>query len=352
MSKNKNSMAWKLFDRYFIQGLNGMALGLFSTLIIGLIIKQISSVFTGSIASFLLTVAVVAMSLTGPVIGIGVAHALKSPKLVILASGVTGLLGAFGGTFSSGALLSDKMQLVLPGAGDPLGAFIAVVISAEIGRLVSGKTKVDIIVTPLVTIVTGGMVAYFVGPYLAMAMANLGEFIRVSTELQPFLMGVAVSVLMGIILTLPISSAALSIILSLSGLAAGAATVGCSAQMIGFAVISFKANGWNGLLAQVPNIMRKPIIWLPPIVASAILGPLATLVFKMQNNPAGGGMGTSGLVGQLMTWQTMSGQMDKVHLFVIILFLHIILPAILSLIVASFMKKRGLITDEDYKLDL
>ncbi|MBF1048849.1 MAG: PTS sugar transporter subunit IIC, partial [Peptostreptococcus sp.] len=128
MSKNKNSMAWKLFDRYFIQGLNGMALGLFSTLIIGLIIKQISSVFTGSIASFLLTVAVVAMSLTGPVIGIGVAHALKSPKLVILASGVTGLLGAFGGTFSSGALLSDKMQLVLPGAGDPLGAFIAVVI--------------------------------------------------------------------------------------------------------------------------------------------------------------------------------------------------------------------------------
>ena len=199
MSKNKNSMAWKLFDRYFIQGLNGMALGLFSTLIIGLIIKQISSVFTGSIASFLLTVAVVAMSLTGPVIGIGVAHALKSPKLVILASGVTGLLGAFGGTFSSGALLSDKMQLVLPGAGDPLGAFIAVVISAEIGRLVSGKTKVDIIVTPLVTIVTGGIVAYFVGPYLAMAMANLGEFIRVSTELQPFLMGVAVSVLKGLL---------------------------------------------------------------------------------------------------------------------------------------------------------
>lgn len=360
MSKNKNSMAWSLFDRYLIQGLNGMALGLFSTLIIGLIIKQISGIFTGGIATFLLTVAIVAMSLTGPVIGIGVANALKSPKLVILASGVTGLLGAFGGTFSSGALLSDKMQLVLPGAGDPLGAFIAVVISAEIGRLVSGKTKIDIIVTPLVTIVTGGMVAYFVGPYLAMAMANLGEFIRVSTELQPFLMGIAVSVLMGIILTLPISSAALSIILSLSGLAAGAATVGCSAQMIGFAVISFKANGWNGLLAQglgtsmlqVPNIMKKPIIWLPPIIASAILGPLATLVFKMQNNPAGGGMGTSGLVGQLMTWQTMSGQMNKVHLLIIIFFLHIILPAVLSLIVANIMKKRGLIKDEDYKLDL
>nr|WP_297573068.1 PTS sugar transporter subunit IIC [uncultured Peptostreptococcus sp.] len=360
MSKNKDSLAWRLFDRYLIQGLNGMALGLFSTLIIGLIIKQISGIFTGGIATFLLTVAVVAMSLTGPVIGIGVAHALKSPKLVILASSVTGLLGAFGGSFSKGLLLSDKMQLILPGAGDPLGAFIAVVVSAEIGRLVSGKTNVDIIITPLVTILTGGMVAYFVGPYLAIAMASLGEFIRVSTELQPFLMGIAVSVLMGIILTLPISSAALSIILSLSGLAAGAATVGCSAQMIGFAVISFKANGWNGLLAQglgtsmlqVPNIMRKPIIWLPPIVASAILGPLATLVFKMQNNPAGGGMGTSGLVGQLMTWQTMSGQMNKLHLLIIIILLHVVLPATLSLLVANIMKKRGLIKDEDYKLDL
>ena len=161
--------------------------------------------------------------------------------------------------------------------------------------------------------------AYFVGPYLAMAMANLGEFIRVSTELQPFLMGIAVSVLMGIILTLPISSA---------------------------------AQGLGTSMLKVPNIMKKPIIWLPPIIASAILGPLATLVFKMQNNPAGGGMGTSGLVGQLMTWQTMSGQMNKVHLLIIILFLHIILPAVLSLIVANIMKKRGLIKDEDYKLDL
>ena len=360
MYKKSNLSIHNLFDRYLIQGLNGMALGLFSTLIIGLIIKQVAALFTGDISIFMNTIAAVAMSLTGPVIGVGVAHALKSPKLVIMASGVSGLLGGFGGAFSNGQLINNKMQILLTGPGDPLGAFISVVIAAEIGRLISGKTKIDIIVTPLVTIITGGLVAYFVGPYLSLYMAKLGYFIRVSTDLQPFLMGIIVSVLMGMILTLPISSAALSIILSLSGLASGAATVGCCSQMVGFAVISFKVNKLNGLLAQgfgtsmlqVPNIVRKPIIWIPPIIASAILGPLSTLVFKMENNPAGGGMGTSGLVGQLMTWQTMSSHTNKPQLIISILILHFILPAIISLFVASVMKKYGLIEDKDYKLDL
>ena len=173
-------------------------------------------------------------------------------------------------------------------------------------------------------------------------------------------MGIAVSVIMGIILTLPISSAALSIILGLSGIAAGASTVGCAAQMVGFAVISFKANRWNGLLAQglgtsmlqVPNIMRKPIIWIPSIVASAILGPIATLVCRMENNPAGGGMGTSGLVGQLMTWQTMSSYTSHAVLLVEILLLHFILPAILSYAVYYYMEKKNYVCAEDYKLDL
>lgn len=350
----------RLFNRYFIQGLNGMALGLFSTLIIGLIMKQIASSLSGDIAVILTTIATVSMSLTGVVIGFGVANALESPKLVILSSGVTGMIGAFGGAFSSGKLLTDAGKLLIAGPGDPLGAFITVVIAAEIGRIVSGKTKVDIIVTPMVTIIFGGIVAYLIGPHLIDAMNAIGSFIKVSTELHPFFMGIAVSTLMGIILTLPISSAALSIILGLSGISAGAATVGCSAQMIGFAVISFKENGWNGLLAQglgtsmlqVPNIMKKPIIWLPPIIASAIIGPLATIVFKMENNPAGGGMGTSGLVGQLMTWQTMSPNVSSSYLFITIILLHFILPAIISLLVASFMKKKCLIKDSDYKLQL
>ena len=301
---NKNNVLSKLFHRYFIVALNGMALGLFCTLIIGLIIKQIAINLSGSLSSFLLVIASIAMVLTGPVIGIGVAHALKAPKLVILASGVVGFLGAFGSNLGTNNLL-DQGKLIISGSGDPLGAFIAVVIAAEIGRLISGKTKIDIIITPFVTIIIGGIISYLTGPYLIKGMKILGTFIREATELQPFIMGVVVSVVMGIILTLPISSAALSIILGLSGIAAGASTVGCAAQMVGFAVISFKANRWNGLLAQglgtsmlqVPNIMRKPVIWIPPIVASAILGPIATIIFRMENNPAGGGMGTSGLVG-------------------------------------------------------
>ena len=301
---NKNNVLSKLFHRYFIVALNGMALGLFCTLIIGLIIKQIAINLSGSLSSFLLVIASIAMALTGPVIGIGVAHALKAPKLVILASGVVGFLGAFGSSLGTNNLL-DQGKLIISGSGDPLGAFIAVVIAAEIGRFISGKTKVDIIITPFVTIIIGGIISYLTGPYLIKGMKILGTFIREAMELQPFIMGVVVSVVMGIILTLPISSAALSIILVLSGIAAGASTVGCAAQMVGFAVISFKANRWNGLLAQglgtsmlqVPNIIRKPVIWIPPIVASAILGPIATIIFRMENNPAGGGMGTSGLVG-------------------------------------------------------
>ena len=346
---NKNNVLSKLFHRYFIVALNGMALGLFCTLIIGLIIKQIAINLSGSLSSFLLVIASIAMSLTGPVIGIGVAHALKAPKLVILASGVVGFLGAFGSSLGTNNLL-DQGKLIISGSGDPLGAFIAVVIAAEIGRFISGKTKVDIIITPFVTIIIGGIISYLTGPYLIKGMKILGTFIREAMELQPFIMGVVVSVVMGIILTLPISSAALSIILGLSCIAAGASTVGCAAQMVGFAVISFKDNRWNGLLAQglgksmlqVPNIMRKPVIWIPPIVASAILGPIATIIFRMENNPAGGGMGTSGLVGQLMTWQTMSSHIAHSVLLIEILLLHFILPAIISYGVYYYMEKKVL----------
>lgn len=355
----KESLVSKLFNRYFIVALNGMALGLFCTLIIGLIIKQIAINLSGGLATFLVAVSTIAMALTGPVIGIGVAYALKAPRLVVLASGVVGFLGAFGSNLGTNNLIQQG-KLVISGSGDPLGAFIAVVVAAEIGRLVSGKTKVDIIVTPFVTIIIGGIVGYFTGPYLKNGMTMLGTFIREATELQPFIMGIVVSVVMGIILTLPISSAALSIILGLSGIAAGASTVGCAAQMVGFAVISFKANRWNGLLAQglgtsmlqVPNIMRKPIIWIPPIVASAILGPIATLICKMENNPAGGGMGTSGLVGQLMTWQTMSSYTNHAVLLVEIVMLHFILPALLSYAVYYYMEKKNYVKPEDYKLNL
>ena len=191
-------------------------------------------------------------------------------------------------------------------------------------------------------------------------MTWLGEIVNWSTQRQPLIMGILVSVIMGMVLTLPISSAALGLILNLSGLAAGAATVGCCANMVGFAVASFKENGWGGLFAQgigtsmlqVPNIMKKPIIWLPAIITSAILGPVGTLVFGMTNNATGSGMGTSGLVGQLMTYQDMTATESPASVLIKILLLHIVFPAILSFGISQLMRKRGLIKEGDMKLDL
>lgn len=355
----KNSIGRKIFQRYFIDGLNGMALGLFCTLIVGLIIKQIGSLIGGNIGNLIVNIGIIASICTGGVIGIGVAYSMKAPRLVILASAVTGLLGANAAAFVGGTLMTDG-AVILTGAGDPLGAFLAVLAGVEVGTLISGRTKVDIVLTPIVTICAGSIVGILLGPPLSQAMTWLGEAISVATELQPFLMGAVISVVMGMALTLPISSAALSIILGLSGLPAGAATVGCSTQMIGFAVASFRENRWDGLLAQgigtsmlqIPNIVRNPAIWIPPTVASAILGPFSTVVFHMENNSAGGGMGTSGFVGQIMTWQTMSAYTPTGMLLFKILLLHFVLPAILTLMISEFMRRRGWIRHGDMKLDV
>lgn len=356
----EKSLWQKILRRYFINGLNGMALGLFCTLIVGLIIKQIGGIIGGNIGSFIIAVGNVASICTGAVIGIGAAHSMSAPRLVIFSSAITGLIGANAAAFVNGTLFNESGAIVLTGAGDPLSAFIAVVAGVELGNLVSGKTKVDIIITPMVTIICGAVIGSIVGPPLSAGMIWLGNMINIATELQPFLMGIVISVIMGVALTLPISSAALSIILGLSGLPAGAATIGCSTQMIGFAVASFRENKWDGLFAQgigtsmlqVPNIVRNPLIWIPPTLASAILGPLSTVVFKMENNPAGGGMGTSGLVGQIMTWQTMAGTRGSGILMFEIILLHFVLPAILTFVISEFMRKKGYIKFGDMKLNV
>ena len=358
MSEEKESLWRRILKRYFINGLNGMALGLFCTLIVGLILKQIGSLIGRDVGNFIINAGTLASVCTGSAIGIGTAYCMNAPRLIIFSSAITGLLGANAAAFIGGTLIVDG-AVTLTGAGDPLGAFLAVVFGVEIGRLVSGRTKIDIIVTPSVTILSGAILGSIIGPPLSNGMIWLGNAINVATQLQPFLMGIVLSVSMGMILTLPISSAALSIILGLSGLPAGAATIGCSTQMVGFAVASFQENKWEGLFAQgigtsmlqVPNIVKKPLIWLPPTIASAILGPLATCVFHMENNPAGGGMGTSGLVGQIMTWQTMAGSRPNGVLLAEILLLHFILPAILTWLISQWMRKKGYIQYGDMKLD-
>ena len=353
-------MIKKWLNRVFIDGLSGMAMGLFATLIVGTIISQIGTIVGGETGNYLVMMSSVAKVLTGAGIGVGVAHKYGESPLVTVSAASAGMIGAFASKLLAGEVIVEG-ALHLTGAGEPLGAFIAAYVGIELGHLVSGKTKLDILVTPMVTILLGGMVGLFVGPPISQFMAQLGAMIQWGTEQQPFLMGIIVSVLMGMILTLPISSAALGVVLNLSGIAAGAAAVGCSTQMVGFAVASFKENKFGGLVAQgigtsmlqVPNIVRKPLIWVPPTLASAILGPVSTIVLKMTNNAIGPGMGTAGLVGQIMGYQTMVGEglASKVVLIEIIV-MHVIAPAILTYVIAEFMRRKGLIKDGDMKLDL
>lgn len=349
----------KLLDRIFIDGLTGMAQGLFATLIVGTIIQQIGTLIGGNIGDMIYVLGKMAAAFTGAGIGVGVAYRFKESPLVVLSSATAGMVGAFAGKLLAGTVLTEG-AMVFAGPGEPLGAFIAAYVGIEIGHLVSGKTKVDILVTPIVTIGVGSAVGLLVGPPITEFMTALGALINWGTEQQPFLMGIIVSVLMGMILTLPISSAALGIILNLSGLAAGAATVGCCCNMVGFAVASYRENKIGGLVAQgigtsmlqVPNIVRKPVIWLPAIISSAVLGPVGTMLLHMTNNATGSGMGTAGLVGQIMTWQTMITAEPAMVVLVKILVIQVILPAAVTLAVSEFMRKKGWIQFGDMNLDL
>ena len=327
------------FKRYGIDVLGSMAMGLFASLLVGTILNTIGLKLGISFLSE--TIWPIAKEMTGPAIAVAIAMALKAPNLVVFSSLIVGYAGN---------------QL-----GGPAGAWIAAWLSVELGKVVSKETKIDIIITPAVTIISGVSIGTFLGPVINNLMSGLGETIMLATTLQPFWMGIIISVIVGIVLTLPISSAALCMMLSLSGLAGGAATAGCCAQMVGFAVISFKENGWSGLLAQglgtsmlqIPNILKNWKIWIPPTLASVITGPIATTVFKLENIPLGSGMGTSGLVGQIGTITAM----DQVgaELFTTytgIAVVHFILPALLSLVFYKLLKKAGWIKDGDLKLNL
>ncbi len=328
---------------YTVKVLNGMAQGLFASLIIGLIIKQ-AGLYLGS--TMIMQLGQIAQLLMGPAIGVGVALSVGAPPLAIFASAVVGAVGA--GTFVFDASLLSKVII-----GEPVGALLASLVGAEVGKRIAGRTKVDIIAVPLLVILAGSLTGLFLSPLVAAFMNALGEFINQLTTLYPIPMGIMVSVVVGMVLTLPLSSAAICISLGISGLAAGAATVGCCSQMIGFACSGYKENKVGGLISQglgtsmiqMPNIVRNWRIWIPPTLTAAILGPFATTLFKMENNAPGAGMGTSGLVGQINTLAVMGlDSWWKVAL------LHFLLPALLSLAFSHFMRRKGWIRDGDYAL--
>ncbi|MFV0363361.1 MAG: PTS transporter subunit IIC [Suipraeoptans sp.] len=348
----------EILNHIFIDGLSAMAHGLFATLIIGTIIQQIGLFLGGNIGDLIYLIGKVAASLTGAGIGVAVASKFGRSPLVVVSAATAGMVGAFASNILSEALISETGAIVFAGPGEPLGAFIAAFVGITVGGLVAGKTKVDIIVTPIVTIASGAGVGLLIGPAISEFMAGIGALVNWGTEQQPLIMGIVVSVLMGMILTLPISSAAVGIILNLSGLAAGAATVGCCCNMIGFAVASFRENKVGGLVAQgigtsmlqVPNIVRKPLIWLPAILSSAILGPIGTMAFGMTSNATGSGMGTAGLVGPIMAYQTMIETGDPTVVMIKIIVLLFVLPAVVTLLFSELMRKIGWIKQGDMKL--
>ena len=341
--------AWlkKAYKRYIIDALSAMGMGLFASLIIGLILSQLSQIsFLNFLAPF---GAVIGASspVVGAAIGVAIGYGLKVKPLAIFSCAAA---GAFGYQMSG-----------------PIGAYLAAVVGAELGGLVSGRTKLDIIIVPTVVIVAGGLITNFTSSAINAGIAALQRFLESATTLQPIPMGIVVSVVFGLALTAPISSAALAAMLFTVPeggemglglqLAAGAATVGCCAQMVGFAVSSFRENGVSGLIAQglgtsmlqVGNILRSPAILLPPTLASAILGPFATTIFQMKNAASAAGMGTSGLVGQFGTWAAMAGESGVLWK---ILLLHFILPAALSLLISEIMRKKGWIKPGAMKLEL
>ena len=346
-------MVKKYLNRVFIDGLSGMALGLFSTLIIGTIICQIASLLGDNVIfQYLMAMGNVAKTLTGAGIGVGVACKLKSSPLTTVCAAVCGIIGAFPNVANEAFVIGKP--------GEPLGAFIAAYVAVEIGALVAGKTKVDIIVTPFCCILAGATAGYFIGPYISQAMVWLGNLVNINVQKYPFFGGMAISVLMGVILTLPISSAAIGVSMGINGLAAGAATIGCCCNMVGFAVISYRENKFGGLIAQglgtsmlqVPNLVKKPILWLPAVISSAVLGPVASCLLKMVSNPVGSGMGSAGLVGQFMAYDSMvaNGLSPAVSILEIIA-MHFVLPAVLTLAIAEGMRKLNLIKVGDLKLN-
>ncbi|MBQ4575670.1 MAG: PTS sugar transporter subunit IIC [Clostridia bacterium] len=333
---------------YFIGAMGAMAQGLFCSLLIGTIIgtlgTQLNLPYLNEIGAF-------ATAMSGPAMAVAIGYALKCPPLVLFS------LIAVGNAANN---LGD--------AGGPLAVLIIVIIAAELGKAVAGETKIDILVTPLVTIFSGVALSTAIAPAIGYAASSVGSLIMWATEQEPLLMGILVSVVVGIALTLPISSAAICAALSLTGLAGGAAVAGCCAQMIGFAVISFRENKWGGLISQglgtsmlqMGNIVRNPRIWIPPTVASAITGPLATCLFKLQMNgaPVSSGMGTCGMVGPIGVY---SGWINDIAAgtkaaitpadWIALALIAIILPAILSWLIAIPCRKLGWIKDGDMKLD-
>ena len=347
--------------RYSIDALGAMAQGLFCSLLIGTIIKTVGQQLS---LSFLVEVGGYASAMSGAAMAVAIGWALKAPPLVLFSLATVG--------YAANALGNTSLVPNQAGSGGPLAVLFIAIAAAECGKAVSKETKVDILVTPLVTILVGVGLSALIAPAIGTAATAVGNIIIWATDLQPFLMGIVVSVVIGMALTLPISSAAICAAFGLTGLAGGAAVAGCCAQMVGFAVMSFRENGWGGLVSQglgtsmlqMPNIVKNPRIWIPPTLSSAVTGPLATCLFQLEMNgePVSAGMGTCGLVGQIGVWTgwlapsgkalangaaaITPGTLDWIGLLLI----SFVLPAVLAWVFGLILRRMGWIKEGDLLL--
>ena len=373
----------KLSKRWFIDAFTGMSQGLFVTLIAGTIFTTLGQyIFTenNAIGRLFVIAGRIASMLMGAGIGAGIAYRLKMPPLVVLATIVAGFVGAWADVFITAGTSANATYTLVSGSvrvagvtkpGNPIGAYVTALMACELSGLVAGKTKLDIIIIPVVCLVVSIIGAYVSYPFIWL-INMLGKGIAIATDFTPFFMGIVIAVIMGVLLTLPTSSAAIWVAIATPVLAStdatqitamyiagGAATVGCACHMVGFAVMSFRENKWGGLISQgigtsmlqIPNVMRNPRILLPPVIASAICGPMSTCLFKLMCGASGGGMGTSGLVGVIDIINTTRAQGGKIWLMVLgIILLMFVLPAVLSWAFCLLFRKINWIKEGDLKL--
>ena len=346
------------FNKYFIDAFTGMALGLFVTLIAGLIFSQVGLALE---LPLLMDLGKLASVLMGAGIGVGIAYYLKAPTLVVFACLVAGMMGAHSEALMAGSLFTPQTGapptfLAVP--GNPIGAYLATVFAYRVGTWIQGKTKLDIILVPWAVGLVALAVCAWLNPPVVSLVNSIGTGIQIATHLQPFMMGVVIAVVVGLLLTMPTSSAAICIAIGLDGLAGGAAVVGCAAHMVGFAVASYKDNGLSGVIAQgvgtsmlqIPNIFKKPIILLPVVIASAVVGPMATVGFGLMSTASGAGMGTAGFVGVFGVLEASGATLSPTTIWVAIGLLMFLLPAVIAGGVAWFMRRAGWIQAGDMKL--
>lgn len=350
----------KIYNDIFVEGLGGMASGLFVTMIIGMILTQTAGLTSGAYAKYLVQIGSLMQILTGAGIGIGMSVRYKQGALVSVVAAITGMIGAYGPQIMSGNIVQEG-RVIFDGSGEPIGAFVAAYAGIKVAQALHNKTPIGAFLSPIAGVFAGALCGLWIGTPLSILTNRLGIMVNWGTVHSPFVMGIVVAVIMGLVFTLPFNAVTLAVTLKLSGLAGGAAMAGCCTHMVGFAMMGTKDNNIGGFAAQalgtskiqISNIMKKMLVLIPPVMASAIVGPLSTCIFRLSCGPEAAGLGNTALLGPMMAYRYMmeAGQEDIVAGFKIIM-VCFVLPALVTKFIAGFLKKDGVIKEGDLKINL